>query len=69
MAHKNLITLIAGVDLAMLSQANHSILTYGTFGMWGALMAGGEALMPRSHINTKESKEVTKADLPGWSFL
>jgi len=23
-----------------MSQANHSIMTYGTFGMWGALLAG-----------------------------
>jgi hypothetical protein len=32
--------LISGIDLALLSQANHSIMTYGTFGMWGALLAG-----------------------------
>jgi hypothetical protein len=30
----------SGIDLALLAQANHSILTYGTFGMWGALLAG-----------------------------
>jgi hypothetical protein len=53
----------------MLSQANHSILSYGTFGMWGALLAGGETLMPLSHIETKESLEIKEANMPGWSFI
>ncbi len=38
-----------GIDLALLSLGNHSILTYGTFGMWGALLAGGETVLPSSH--------------------
>ena len=57
------------MDLAILSQANHSILTYGTFGMWGALLSGGETLMPLSHIGTKESIEIEEANLPGWIFV
>ena len=31
-----------GYDLALLSQSNHNILTRGTFGMWAALLCGGE---------------------------
>lgn len=31
-----------GYDLALLSFCNHSIIDYGTFGLWAALMAGGE---------------------------
>ena len=31
-------------DLAILAACNHSIFDYGTFGMWGAMMAGGETL-------------------------
>ena len=58
-----------GVDMALLSMANHSIMTYGTFGMWGALLAGGETLMPKSHVQTRESSEVIKARLPGWRFI
>ena len=28
-------------DLAVLAAANHSIFDYGTFGFWGAYLAGG----------------------------
>jgi galactoside 2-L-fucosyltransferase 1/2 len=31
-------------DLALLSLSNHSIIDYGTFGEWGALMAGGHTI-------------------------
>ena len=57
------------MDLAILSQVNHSILTYGIFGMWGALLSGGETIMPLSHILTKESIEIKEANIPGWSFI
>lgn len=33
-----------GLDLAILSSCNHSIFDYGTFGVWGAILAGGEAI-------------------------
>ena len=31
-----------GEDLALLAACNHSIISYGTFGMWAAFLAGGE---------------------------
>ena len=31
-----------GVDLAVLALCNHTIMDYGTFGMWAGLLAGGE---------------------------
>ncbi len=31
-----------GLDLAVLSSCNHSVTTWGTFGMWAALLSGGE---------------------------
>lgn len=31
-------------DLALLSSCNHTIIDYGTFGYWGALMAGGHTV-------------------------
>ena len=34
-----------GLDLALLAACNHTIATYGTFGLWGALLAGGAAIM------------------------
>lgn len=35
---------IAPVDLAILSQCNHTIFTQGTFGWWAAYLAGGDAV-------------------------
>ena len=34
-----------GEDLALLAACNHSIISYGTFGMWAAILAGGEVLL------------------------
>jgi galactoside 2-L-fucosyltransferase 1/2 len=31
----------SGHDLAVLASCNHTIIDYGTYGMWGALLAGG----------------------------
>ena len=31
-------------DIALLAQWNHSIITVGTFGWWGAWFAGGETI-------------------------
>ncbi|CAH0559646.1 unnamed protein product [Brassicogethes aeneus] len=38
--HKN----SPALDLAVLGACNHSIIDYGTFGEWGALLAGGETI-------------------------
>ena len=40
-----------GVDLAILSQCNHTILDYGTFGLWAALFAGGRIILPENYSN------------------
>lgn len=32
------------LDLAILASCNHSIIDYGTFGLWGAILAGGETI-------------------------
>ena len=37
----------ASLDLAILSKCNHSILTVGAFGWWGAWLAGGETVYYR----------------------
>eukprot|EP00095_Tigriopus_kingsejongensis_P006623 snap_masked-scaffold1387_size43827-processed-gene-0.4 protein:Tk06623 transcript:snap_masked-scaffold1387_size43827-processed-gene-0.4-mRNA-1 annotation:"galactoside 2-alpha-l-fucosyltransferase 2-like" len=58
-----------GIDMGLLSKANHSILTYGTFGMWGALLAGGRTILPRGYEAMKEVKEIQRAHLPAWTFL
>ena len=33
-----------GRDLALLASCSHTILTYGTFGLWAALLSGGLTL-------------------------
>ena len=38
-----------GIDLAVLSQCNHTILDYGTFGLFAALFAGGRIILPRDY--------------------
>ena len=42
-----------GVDLSVLSMCNHSIVDYGTFGLWAALMAGGRIILPRGYSTEK----------------
>lgn len=39
----------AGVDLAIMAQCNHSIVTSGTFGWWGAFLAGGHTVYFRNY--------------------
>jgi hypothetical protein len=50
----------SGIDLALLSQANHSIMTYGTFGLWGGLLAGGQLACPKSHLDYETTRVYLK---------
>ena len=48
------------VDLALLSLCSHTIMDYGTFGLWGGLFAGGEILAPTGYtrsVSKVESEE------------
>jgi hypothetical protein len=51
----------AGLDLTVLSLCDHSILDYGTFGIWGALLAGGEIVLPDGY------SDVTTPDMEWWA--
>lgn len=56
--------ILSGIDHALLRQANHSIMTYGSFGMWGALLnQGGKIVIPRTHIEYETLKYMLKANL------
>jgi hypothetical protein len=56
--------------MALLSLADHSIATYGTFGMWGALLAGGgEAIFPKGSLETDFGFAIKRASLPHWKFI
>ena len=46
-------------DLCLLSRCNHSVITHGTFGTWGALIAGGQVLAPTG-TNPEKKAEVRK---------
>ena len=38
---------VAGWDLCVLATCHHSVHTYGTFGLWGALLAGGDVVVAK----------------------
>ena len=58
-----------GEDLALLAACNSSILSYGTFGMWAAILAGGNVVMSPTMARTKEGEELREGGLPGWMWL
>lgn len=60
--------------MALLSLADHSIISYGTFGMWGALLAGrGETVMSQEFLKTDVGAQIkvaiTQQHIKNWSFL
>ena len=42
-----------GVDLATLALCNHTIITYGTFGLWGSLLSGGATIVSSRAVSLK----------------
>ena len=40
-----------GRDMALLSACNHSVVTVGTYGFWGAYLAGGTVLAPEKQTH------------------
>ena len=40
----------AGFDLCVLASSDHSIFDYGSFGMWGALLAGGDVIVSKGKV-------------------
>ena len=60
--------------MALLSLSDHSIISYGTFGMWGALLANnGETIMSKDFIKTdvgaRVKEAVDKYNMTNWTFL
>jgi len=56
------------VDFTILSRCQHSILTYGTFGIWTALLAGGEMIMADVFLDIA-TKEVRAVKMRRMQFL
>ena len=44
-----------GFDLCLLASSAHSIHTYGTFGLWGSLLAGGDVITTTGTTGTEEA--------------
>ena len=57
----------AGVDLATLASCNHTIITYGTFGLWGSLLSGSAAIISTKSVVLKGL--IQRADLSQFVFL
>ena len=62
------------MDLALLARADHSIVSYGTFGMWGALLANdGEVCMPSGYSSHRINAEIDIAKAAGllkkWFYM
>jgi Glycosyl transferase family 11 len=55
-----------GLDLALMASCNHSIIDYGTFGVWGAVLAGGETVL--YNISRHSSVRVAQL-LPNWHVM
>lgn len=63
----------AVVDLAILSLCDHVIMTVGSFGWWGAYLAGGTTVymsdFPRKHSNMATQYNKRDYFYPGWKGL
>ena len=53
------------VDMAIMANCNASIIDYGTFGMWGAILAGGETVTSRETFRDVR----WAADHFGWTYV
>ena len=40
-----------GFDLCVLASSDHTIITYGTFGMWGAILSRGDVIAAKGTNN------------------
>lgn len=55
-----------GKDLALLSACNHSIIDYGTYGSFGAIMSGGETVV--YNVTGQLSTNIAEI-LPNWRIM
>ncbi|GFG40944.1 hypothetical protein Cfor_08575 [Coptotermes formosanus] len=53
------------LDLAIMAACNHSIIDYGTYGMWGAMLAGGDTFV-YNLTNSYDAAYEMASLLPNW---
>ena len=61
-----------GFDLCVLASSDHSVHAYGTFGLWGSLLAGGDVIVSKGRSRTRLSEEdyiYREAAMPGWLYI
>ena len=56
-------------DLAILASCNHALIGYGTFGVWGGFLAGGEVVVPESLKLFRGTASETAARVWDWTML
>jgi len=58
-----------GKDLAILASCNHTIITYGTFGMWGAILSNGTVVAADNAAKDDERKLFMTDTKEKWMFV
>ena len=61
-----------GFDLCVLASSHHNIFTFGTFGLWGSLLAGGEVIAAKGtheKLLTEEDEIYLMSAMPGWMYI
>ena len=53
---------LVGWDLCVLATSDHSVHTYGTFGLWGSLLAGGDVVASRGRSDTLTEEDEVNID-------
>ena len=48
----DMVIMVVMVDFQFLTQANHTIYDYGSFGFWGAVLAGGTTMLADGYRST-----------------
>ena len=48
-----------GFDLCVLGSSDHVVMTYGTFGMWGALLSSGHVIAAKGTNNVTYSEVIS----------
>ena len=48
----DMVAILVMVDFQFLTQANHTIYDYGSFGFWGAVLAGGTTMLADGYRST-----------------
>ena len=56
-------------DLALLSSLNHTLIGYGSYGLWGGFLAGGEVVVPESIKQFPGTASETAPRIWNWTYL